>query len=425
MELTVKMVPLWYIISCLIGSAYGKSSLGRVEMYNLLFAEKYYDKSIPPNIESRKPTEVQVDLYVHSFDAIRESSMDFTVNMLLFLEWTDTRLKWKFNLNSTYLELDVAAIGRAWLPDVFFPNEKEAYVHEITSPNKMLRIYENGNIFYATRVSLTLGCPMNLKKYPLDAQSCPIQVQSFGYSESKVTLVWSNTTGSNSLYNDKMKLPQFEVKRGVRDYCNKKFHPRSDDHTCLEARFILERNLGYYLVQIYVPSVLIVMLSWVSFWLNVDSVPARISLGVLTVLTMTTQTSAAGATLPRVSYTKAIDIWMSTCLIFVFSALIEFAVANVLARAYHRPSPFSPEAPSNETAGYSRGFTRDQRHEMRPIVNQDGMTKLSFTHKWFQGFGVNGQRYARNLDLLSRIFFPLVFGVFNLLYWVSYIHVIT
>lgn len=71
--------------------------------------------------------------------------------MLLFLEWTDTRLKWKFNLNSTYLELDVAAIGRAWLPDVFFPNEKEAYVHEITSPNKMLRIYENGNIFYATR----------------------------------------------------------------------------------------------------------------------------------------------------------------------------------------------------------------------------------------------------------------------------------
>lgn len=127
----------------------------------------------------------------------------------------------------------------------------------------------------------------------------------------------------------------------------------------------MERNLGYYLVQIYVPSVLIVMLSWVSFWLNVDSVPARISLGVLTVLTMTTQTSAAGATLPRVSYTKAIDIWMSTCLIFVFSALIEFAVANVLTRAYHRPSPFSPEAPSNETAGYCRGFTRDQRHEMR------------------------------------------------------------
>ena len=38
------------------------------------------------------------------------------------------------------------------------------------------------------------------------------------------------------------------------------------------------------------------------------------------------------ASLPRVSYTKAIDIWMITCLVFVFAALIEFAVVNVLSR---------------------------------------------------------------------------------------------
>lgn len=34
----------------------------------------------------------------------------------------------------------------------------------------------------------------------------------------------------------------------------------------------------------------------------------------------------------RVSYIKAIDLWMSTCLVFVFAALIEFAVVNVLSR---------------------------------------------------------------------------------------------
>lgn len=86
------------------------------------------------------------------------------------------------------------------------------------------------------------------------------------------------------------------------------------------------------MVQMYIPSMLIVMLSWISFWLNVNAVPGRISLGVLTVLTMTQQSSTVNATLPRVSYTKAIDIWMSMCLVFVFAALIEFAVANVLAR---------------------------------------------------------------------------------------------
>lgn len=82
----------------------------------------------------------------------------------------------------------------------------------------------------------------------------------------------------------------------------------------------------------YIPSIFVVLLSWMSFWLNVGAVPGRISLGVLTVLTMVTQSSGVNASLPRVSYTKAIDVWMATCLFFVFAALLEFAVANVLSR---------------------------------------------------------------------------------------------
>ncbi len=52
--------------------------------------------------------------------------------------------------------------------------------------------------------------------------------------------------------------------------------------------FLFTRALGYYMIQIYLPSILIVVISWVSFWLNREATPARVSLGVTTVLTMTT-----------------------------------------------------------------------------------------------------------------------------------------
>ena len=51
---------------------------------------------------------------------------------------------------------------------------------------------------------------------------------------------------------------------------------------CLDIRFILRRDFGYFLIQIYVPSMLVVILSWVSFWINVDASPARVSIGLLT-----------------------------------------------------------------------------------------------------------------------------------------------
>lgn len=111
---------------------------------------------------------------------------------------------------------------------------------------------------------------------------------------------------------------------------------------CLSITFTLKRNIGYYMIQLYIPSILIVILSWVSFWLNVDAAPARVSIGLLTVLTTTTMSTSARDQLPRVSYIKAIDVWMSACLLFVFSSFLEYAIVSVSSRKRFTSSPTSP-----------------------------------------------------------------------------------
>lgn len=92
--------------------------------------------------------------------------------------------------------------------------------------------------------------------------------------------------------------------------------------------------MGYYLIQIYIPSGLIVIISWVSFWLNRNATPARVALGVTTVLTMTTLMSSTNAALPKISYVKSIDVYLGTCFVMVFASLLGKISKNLLYIKY-------------------------------------------------------------------------------------------
>ena len=104
------------------------------------------------------------------------------------------------------------------------------------------------------------------------------------------------------------------------------------EYSCLKVQLVFKREFSYYLITIYVPSCMLVIVSWVSFWLDSKSVPARVSLGVTTLLTMSTQTAGVNRSLPPVAYIKAIDVWSGMCVLCVFSALLEFAFVNYASR---------------------------------------------------------------------------------------------
>lgn len=101
------------------------------------------------------------------------------------------------------------------------------------------------------------------------------------------------------------------------------------DYHELGVRFYFARRVGYYLIRVYIPAALIVFLSWLSFFVDKNSAPARVSLGITTVLTMTTLLIGIGqGSLPVVSYVKAVDWYLIVCFILVFGAFAEFALLS-------------------------------------------------------------------------------------------------
>lgn len=47
----------------------------------------------------------------------------------------------------------------------------------------------------------------------------------------------------------------------------------------ISITFKLAREMGFFMMDYYIPSILIVVISWVSFWLHMDASPPRIVLG--------------------------------------------------------------------------------------------------------------------------------------------------
>ncbi|XP_029368936.1 glycine receptor subunit alphaZ1 [Echeneis naucrates] len=393
-----------------------------------------YDARIRPNFKG-PPVNVTCNIFINSFGSIAETTMDYRVNIFLRQQWNDPRLAYSEYPDDS-LDLDPSMLDSIWKPDLFFANEKGANFHEVTTDNKLLRISKNGNVLYSIRITLVLACPMDLKNFPMDVQTCIMQLESFGYTMNDLIFEWDEKGAVQVA--DGLTLPQFILKeeKDLR-YCTK--HYNTGKFTCIEARFHLERQMGYYLIQMYIPSLLIVILSWVSFWINMDAAPARVGLGITTVLTMTTQSSGSRASLPKVSYVKAIDIWMAVCLLFVFSALLEYAAVNFIARQHkellrfrrrrrHMKPESWPVLQEDETGegrfsfpGYGMGPACLQAKDGMAIKgNNNNAPASAAPEKSIEEMKKLFISRAKRIDTVSRVAFPLVFLIFNIFYWIIY-----
>ncbi|XP_037034467.1 gamma-aminobutyric acid receptor subunit beta isoform X8 [Bradysia coprophila] len=307
----------------------GGSMLGDVNISAILDSFSVsYDKRVRPNYGG-PPVEVGVTMYVLSISSVSEVLMDFTLDFYFRQFWTDPRLAYRKRPGVETLSVGSEFVKSIWVPDTFFVNEKQSYFHIATTSNEFIRVHHSGSITRSMRLTITASCPMNLQYFPMDRQLCHIEIESFGYTMRDIRYKWNE--GPNSVgVSSEVSLPQFKVLGHRQRAMEISLTTGNYSRLACEIQFV--RSMGYYLIQIYIPSGLIVIISWVSFWLNRNATPARVALGVTTVLTMTTLMSSTNAALPKISYVKSIDVYLGTCFVMVFASLLEYATVGYMAK---------------------------------------------------------------------------------------------
>ncbi|XP_058474838.1 gamma-aminobutyric acid receptor subunit beta-3-like isoform X2 [Solea solea] len=440
---------------------------------------KGYDIRLRPDFGG-PPVAVGMSIDVASIDMVSEVNMDYTLTMYFQQYWRDKRLAYTgIPLNLT---LDNRVADQLWVPDTYFLNDKKSFVHGVTVKNRMIRLHPDGTVLYGLRITTTAACMMDLRRYPLDEQNCTLEIESYGYTTDDIEFYWkggeSAVTGVT-----RIELPQFSIV----DYklVSKNVIFSTGAYPRLSLSFKLKRNIGYFILQTYMPSILITILSWVSFWINYDASAARVALGITTVLTMTTINTHLRETLPKIPYVKAIDMYLMGCFVMVFLALLEYAFVNYIffgrgPQMQKKLAEKAEKANNERTAKYDAARAEPHGHgnvllttleihnevaggeittSVADIRNSQSMVQLDSSapppHVQYrkQSGGVGPRSTSRPsldrsahmkrsrlrrrssqlkikipdltdvnaIDRWSRIIFPSVFSLFNLIYWLYYV----
>ncbi|XP_051232867.1 gamma-aminobutyric acid receptor subunit beta-3 isoform X3 [Dicentrarchus labrax] len=430
---------------------------------------KGYDIRLRPDFGG-PPVAVGMSIDVASIDMVSEVNMDYTLTMYFQQYWRDKRLAYTgIPLNLT---LDNRVADQLWVPDTYFLNDKKSFVHGVTVKNRMIRLHPDGTVLYGLRITTTAACMMDLRRYPLDEQNCTLEIESYGYTTDDIEFYWKG--GDTAVTGvTRIELPQFSIV----DYklVSRNVVFSTGAYPRLSLSFKLKRNIGYFILQTYMPSILITILSWVSFWINYDASAARVALGITTVLTMTTINTHLRETLPKIPYVKAIDMYLMGCFVFVFLALLEYAFVNYIffGRGPQMQKKLAEKAQkaNNDRENFDRPKVDSQGNILLTtleIHNEVGgneiTTTVSETHNSssmvFDNSGVQYRKPStarepgrlsmdRNahfkktrlrrrssqlkikipdltdvnaIDRWSRIIFPFSFSLFNLIYWLYYVN---
>ncbi|KAK0412102.1 hypothetical protein QR680_006037 [Steinernema hermaphroditum] len=435
-----------------------------------LFSQKNYDKN---NLPSAGPTRVIVELTVQSISELNEFSSSFKADVWFSQIWIDPRLDFS-DRNYCITNLSLATLlPQLWTPNVCFVNSKKVEIHSSPTQNILLLIMSNGmaslhklayplgTIWVNYRVSLQGPCQLDLSYFPMDTQRCNIVfevgatppearicVQSYSYNTAEVQIVWRDWDPV-TIPDPIKKLPDFELSH-YHNHNATLLYTAGEWHQ-LEAVFIFRRLYGYYVLQAYLPTYLSVFISWIAFWIDTRALPARITLGVSSLMALTFQFGNIVKNLPRVSY--ALDIWMFGCVGFIFLSLVELAVVGfadkleakrrrtrrakeqIMMRSEseqqwltricaHRPSQGEFGMEGNGTSvlvSHPSGVVRPRS----PLPSDPSYSRLSRASPNTQILTVPDPRPAHingeRIDEISAKLFPLLFTAFNIFYWFYYI----
>lgn len=234
-------------------------------------------------------------------------------------------------------------------------------------------------------------------------------MESYGHNTESLAYLWKEwdpVQVTRSLYT-----PGYTLERFRTEYADEAMS--TGNYSCLKVIFDFQRESSNAIVRMYIPCIMMVILSWVPLWLNNKSSFMRVIVPFLILMVFANAISQFNHNeAPKTSYTKAVDIWTGICLTYAFAVVVYVTILDYLIR--HGGSDGQSETPTPEVDG---------KRETAEVVDETASATPSKSpglpervKTWIQ----RKRTKTDKADIIARIVFPALFVLFLIIYFCTF-----
>lgn len=241
----------------------------------------------------------------------------------LITTWVER--KFKYRPNGPYDDHRDISPNAIRIPRIGFANAIEVPTFRRVD----LFVRPDGRVFLVNNFRATLSTHLDFRRFPFDTEKLPLIVVPLGHFVDQIILIPDPARSQlvDAAYSG---LSQWQL-LGL---SMSRYTENNLGDTDYGVKFALQvrRNSQSYVWKFILPLCLIVVISWISFWLAPTDFKSKdlLATAVTTLLIVVAFTLSITTLLPRTSYQTYIDAFLLTCFLFVIAAIAAIVGINAL-----------------------------------------------------------------------------------------------
>jgi len=274
------------------------------------------------------PRVMEIGLFLTDITGLDERAETFTADFDVIVRWRDPARTFTPAPGEEVPRLYVDAAAEAqlaggWRPFVVTTN---AASPGSESMSRML-VQPDGTVTLRLEIVRVLRAPLDFRAFPFDRQVLPVHVESYLWDSDELTLEQMDAfTG----FDPSFEMAEWEV---VDLSTEHRVHERVQEQQYYDQLSFLvsiERRVGYYIWKIMLPMVIIVMLSWIVFWMSDERLGRRAGVSSTGMLTVIAYQFVVSGSLPRFPYLTVMDhLTIASVLVIAATMLVNLAASRL------------------------------------------------------------------------------------------------